>query len=154
MNYVILNYPEDFQDIKLKNFKEVDLFGEERVDAVFCRVTKHLLETIDILTDGGDTVFPGSWLLKDAGIFVLLKIDRDILLDDDTQFIEKTFGLLDQEGYFIELRGLNIEESYNQIEQYIIAYRKELGFVENFCPESTEKNSLDYILKEIEEKIL
>lgn len=154
MNYVILNYPETFKDISLQNFKEVDLFGEERVDAVFGEITKHLLETIDILTDGGDTVFPGSWLLRDAGIFVLLKIDRSILLDDNTELIKKTLGLLDQESFFVEIRGFNIEESYNQIEQFIIAYRKELGYIENFCPEGLYENNLEFILKEIEEKIL
>lgn len=153
MNYVILNYPEDFKNIELKNFKQVGLFGEERVDAVFCGITKDLLDTIDILEDGGDTVFPGSWLLKDAGIFVLLKIDRNILLDDDTKFIEKTFGLLDQESFYISIWGFNINKT--QIDQYIVAYRKELGFIENFCSDEKEhENNLDYILKEIEEKIL
>lgn len=153
MNYVILNYPETFKDISLQNFKEVDLFGEERVDAVFGEITKHLLETIDILTDGGDTVFPGSWLLRDAGIFVLLKIDRSILLDDDTKFIEKTLGLLNQESFYISIWGFNINKT--QIDQYIVAYRKELGFIENFCSDEKEhEDNLNYILKEIEKKIL
>lgn len=155
MNYVVLNYPEVFKDnINLRNFKEVDLFGEERADGVFGCITKHLLETIDILADGGDPVFPGSELLRDATIFVLLKIDRDILLDEDTKFIETLFGFLDQESFFVEIRGFNIKESYNQIEQFVIAYRKELGHIENFCPEGLYEDNLQFILKEIEEKIL
>jgi len=155
MNYVILNYPEIFEDnINLRNFKKVDLFGEERADAVFGCITKELLETTDILTDGGDAIFPGSELLGNATIFVLLKIDRDILLNEDSKLIETTLGLLDQERFFVEIRGFNIKESYNQIEQFIIAYRKELGYVENFCPEGLYDNNIEFILKEIEEKIL
>lgn len=155
MNYVILNYPKFFRDqINLKNFKEVDLFGEERVDAVFGCISKELLEHIDFDTEGGDSIFPGSWLLRDAGIFVLLKIDRSILLDENQELIETLLGFLDSESFYITIRGFNLEESYNQIEQYIFGYRKNLGFVENLFQQQTVKNSLEYILEEIEKKIL
>ena len=139
MNYVVLNYPEVFKDnINLRNFKEVGLFGEERADGVFGCITKDLLETIDILADGRDPVFPGSELLRDATIFVLLKIDRDILLDEDTKFIETLFGFLDQESFFVEiLHSLNKQfnvvfcDKYAQFRHIFVKFAFDILFIDN-----------------------
>jgi len=159
MNYIILNDDEFFRDkINLKGFKEVDLFGEERADAVFCHFSKKLLAYVDNYTDNGrvtgDSVFPGSELLRDAGIFVVSKIDRDILYDEDTELIEKVFRFFDQESFYIEVRGYNRAETYNQIDQFIIAYRKNLGYIEDLLPNNIENDIFETILKSIEEKLL
>lgn len=156
MNYVILNDKNIFEGkINLKGFKEVGLFGEERADAVFCHISKKLLEYIDNTTVTGDSVFPGSELLRNAGIFVVSKIDRDILYDENTELIEKMFGLFDQESFYIEIRGYNRTETYNQIDQFIVAYKKNLGYIENLLPDTiNDENILESILKNIEEKLL
>lgn len=154
MNYVILNNRELFENIKLKNFKEVDLDGEERVDAAFGFVSKKVLDDEDNESEGGITFLPQPWILGNAGIFILLKIDRSILLDEDPKSIETLLGLFNSESFYITIRGFNREESYNQIEQFIIGYRKNLGFVENFCTEQVVKNPFEYVLEEIEKKIL
>lgn len=155
MNYVILNNREVFEDkINLKNFKEVDLHGEERVDGAFGVVTKKILGDDDNELGGGVTMVPYPWILGNAGIFVLLKIDRSVLLDEDPKSIETLLKFFDPKSFYITIRGFNREESYNQIDQFLIGYRKHLGFIEDFCAQQTVKDPLNYILKEIEEKIL
>lgn len=155
MNYIILNDYELFQDINLNNFKEVSLNGQERIDAVFCHITKKILENIDNDPTRRDQILPEAWLLGNPGIFVLSKIDRNILYDENTELIKTLFGLFDQEKFFVEIRGYNRPQSYNQIEQYIIAYNKNLGFVENLFPENIEtENILEILLQNIEKKLL
>ena len=45
MNYIILNNKEFFKDkINIGKLKEVDLNGEERVDAIFGEKPKHFLD--------------------------------------------------------------------------------------------------------------
>jgi hypothetical protein len=156
MNYVILNDQEYFKDkIKLHGFKEVDVDGNERVDAVFCHITREILEDIYNNEDTGDRLLPQSWLLRDAGIFVLSKIDRDILYDENSELIEKMLGLYSKENFYIELRSYNRPESYNQLEQYIFAYQKSFGFIADILPEKIENpNIFQCLLQNIEKKLL
>lgn len=156
MNYIILNDREIFENqIHIDGFKEVELNGNDRVDAVFCHITKEILENINKEPERRDSILPQSWLLRDAGIFVLSKIDRNILYDEDTELIQTMFGLFDQESFYIEIRGFNRAESYNQIDQFIIAYKKSLGYIEDLFPEKIDSTeNIQELLKYIEKKIL
>lgn len=158
MNYVVLNDQEIFDNVIIEKFNQVDLYGNERVDAVFCHITKQILEDINREPERRDEILPEAWLLRDAGIFVLSKIDRNILYDENTELVETMLGLFDQEGCYIEIRGYNRPESYNQIDQFVIAYRKSLGFVDNLLPEKIEniekKDVISVILHNIKHKLL
>lgn len=157
MNYIILNNEKYFQDkIDLKKFKKVELNGSERIDAVFAEITTKILENINNITGDGDSVLPGQWLLADGGVqFMVCKIDRSILYNENEQLIEELFGLFSKEYFYIELWNFNIEESYNQLECFLIAYNKNFGYQEILSDDnSEEKETLKIILKKIEEKIL
>ena len=156
MNYVILNNHKLFDDnINLKGFKEVDLHGEDRVDAVFCEITKRILEGIHKEPQSRDKLLPESWLLKDAGIFILSKIQRGILYDENTELIEELFRFFDKESFYVKVWGFNRPENPNQLDQFIFAYRKDLGFVEDLFPEKIESNNIiGELLENIENKIL
>lgn len=157
MNYIILNNDEYFKDkIILKNFHKVDINGSERVDAVFAEITTKILENLDNIGTRGNQVLREQWLLADGGVqFMVLKVDRSILYNENEELIEKLFGLLSKEHFYIELWNFNIEESYNQLECFLIAYNKNFGYQEILSDnDSEEKEILKIILKKIEEKIL
>lgn len=156
MNYVILNNYEDFKDkITLNNFKEVSVNGSERVDAVFAEITTKILEDSDNIGDGGDSILPEQWLLRDGGVsFILCKIDRSILYNENEQLIEKMFAFFSKEHFYIELWNFNVEESYNQLDCFLIAYNKKFGYQEIITDDNSKKDIIEIILKKIEEKIL
>ena len=157
MNYVILNSEEYFEDkIVLDKFQKVDINGSERVDAVFAEITSEILEDSDNDGGRGDSVLPEQWLLADGGVsFVVCKVDRSILYNENNKLIEKLFGLFSKEYFYIELWNFNVEESYNQLECFLIAYNKQFGYQEILSDNDTEeKDILKVILKKIEKKIL
>lgn len=159
MNYVILNNRDYFKNkIILKQLKEVDINGEERVDAIFGEITKSILENEDWESNGGDSVFREKWLLKDRGItFMVFKVDRSILYHDREELIEKMFGFFAKNDFHIELWSLNIEDSYNQLDCYLILYNKKLGWrqiISSYDEESEKEDHFEMILKKIEKKIL
>lgn len=156
MNYIILNNKEYFQGkINLKNFKEVDVNGSDRIDAVFCEITSEILERIDNNTTRRDEFFEKQWILRDPGVsFILSKIDRDILLNENTELIETLFKLFDKESFYFEIWGFNIPESYNQIDQFVIIYNKNFGYIGDIYPKEIKKDVLEELLKNVEEKIL
>ena len=158
MNYTILNKPEFFNDIKIKGFKKVDINGSDRVDAVFAYIDKGILENVDTDTGRGDSILPESWLLRDGGcIFILCKIERNILYDENQELIEKLFRLFNKKLFYIELWGINEQESYNQLECYLLAYNKNLGYQEIFTQDNNqeeETNILQTLIKKIEKNLL
>ena len=157
MNYIILNNQEYFKNkINLKNFKEVSIDGSERIDAIFAEITTEILENTDNIGGNGNSVLPGQWLFADGGVqFMVCKIDRSILYNENEQLIEKLFGLFSKKYFYIELWNFNIEESYNQLECFLIAYNKNFGYQEILSDnDSEEKDIFKIILKKIEEKIL
>lgn len=157
MNYIILNNQEYFKNkINLKNFKEVSINGSERIDAIFAEITTEILENTDNIGRNGNSVLPGQWLFADGGVqFMVCKIDRSILYNENEQLIEKLFGLFSKKYFYIELWNFNIEESYNQLECFLIAYNKNFGYQEILSDnDSEEKDIFKIILKKIEEKIL
>lgn len=157
MNYIILNNQEYFKNkINLKNFKEVSINGSERIDAIFAEITTEILENTDNIGGNGNSVLPGQWLFADGGVqFMVCKIDRSILYNENEQLIEKLFGLFSKKYFYIELWNFNIEESYNQLECFLIAYNKNFGYQEILSDnDSEEKDIFKIILKKIEEKIL
>lgn len=157
MNYVILNSEEYFEDkIVLDKFQKVDINGSERVDAVFAEITSEILEDSDNNGGRGDSVLPEQWLLADGGVsFVVCKVDRSILYNENNKLIEKLFGFFSKEYFYIELWNFNVEESYNQLECFLIAYNKQFGYQEILSDNDTEeKDILKVILKKIEKKIL
>lgn len=157
MNYIILNNEEYFEDkIILDKFQKVDINGSERIDAVFAEITSKILEDSDNDGGRGDSVLPEQWLLADGGVsFVVCKVDRSILYNENNKLIEKLFRLFSKEYFYIELWNFNVEESYNQLECFLIAYNKQFGYQEILSDNDTEeKDILKVILKKIEKKIL
>ena len=157
MNYIILNNKEFFKDkINIKKLKEVSLDGEERVDAIFGEITTELLENRISESETRDSIFRNEWLLKDRGItFMVFKTDRSILYNENNELIEEMFGLFSKNDFFIELWSLNIENSYNQLDSYLIIYNKNLGWQQIISSyNEDEKDHFKMILKKIEEKIL
>lgn len=158
MNYVILNNADAFKDINIRGFKEVDVNGTDRVDAVFAYIDKGILESIDTDAGRGDSVLQESWLLRDGGcIFILCKIERNILYDENQALIEKLFGLFDKKLFYIELWGINEQESYNQLECYLLAYNKNLGYQEIFTQDNHQEKETDILqtlIKKIEKNLL
>ena len=157
MNYVILNNEEYFiNKISLKNFNQVDLYGSDRVDAVFAEITKEILDNDDNVGTGGNGILPEQWLLADGGIqFIVCKVDRSILYNEREELITKMFRLFSKEHFYIELWNFNVEESYNQLDCFLIAYNKKFGYTEIIEDnDSEETDTFKIILKKIEEKIL
>lgn len=157
MNYIILNNKEFFKDkINIKKLKEVSLDGEERVDAIFGEITTELLENRISESETRDSIFRNEWLLKDRGItFMVFKTDRSILYNENDELIEEMFGLFSKDDFFIELWSLNVENSYNQLDSYLIIYNKNLGWQQIISNEVEEsENHFEMILKKIEKKIL
>lgn len=157
MNYIILNDYDYFKDkIDLKNFNKVDIDGNDRIDAIFATITTEILENINNVSGRGNSILPEKWLFADGGIqFMVCKIDRSILYNENEELIEKLFGLYDKKQFFIELWNFNVEESYNQLECFLIAYNKNFGYQEILSDDnSQEKEILKIILKKIEKKIL
>lgn len=157
MNYIILNNKEFFKDkINIKKLKEVSLDGEERVDAIFGEITTELLENRVSESETRNSIFRNEWLLKDRGItFMVFKTDRSILYNENDELIEEMFGLFSKNDFFIELWSLNIENSYNQLDSYLIIYNKNLGWQQIISDEVEEsENHFEMILKKIEKKIL
>lgn len=156
MNYIILNNKDFFKDkINIEKLKEVDLNGEERVDAVFGEITAELLEDIISESESGNPILRNEWLLKNRGIaFMVFKTDRSILYNENDELIEKMFGLFSKDDFFIELWSLNIEDSYNQLDSYLIIYNKNFGWQQIISSYKEEQDHFEMILKKIEEKIL
>lgn len=157
MNYVILNNRELFENnITLNSLKEVDLHGTDRVDVVFAHLSTEILENIDQQSAGGDSVLPEQWLLRDGGVSIILcKIDRDILYSENTKLVETMFGLFDQERFYIEIWGARQQESYNQLDQFIICYNRQFGYQEILQNDSIEKeNNLQALLESIQQHLL
>ncbi len=156
MNYIILNNNEYFQDkISLNNFKEVGLNESERVDAVFAEITTKILENNDNIGERRDSILPEQWLLRDGGVsFILCKVDRSILYNENEELIEKMFELFSKEHFYIELWNFNVEESYNQLDCFLIAYNKKFGYQEILTDDDSKEEIIKIILKKIEEKIL
>lgn len=157
MNYIILNNKEFFKDkINIKKLKEVSLDGEERVDAIFGEITTELLENRISESETRDSIFRNEWLLKDRGItFMVFKTDRSILYNENDELIEEMFGLFSKDDFFIELWSLNVKNSYNQLDSYLIIYNKNLGWQQIISDEVEEsENHFEMILKKIEKKIL
>ena len=157
MNYIILNNKDFFKDkINIGKLKEVDLNGEERVDAIFGEITTELLENRVSGSETRNSIFRNEWLLKDRGItFMVFKTDRSILYNENDELIEKMFGLFSKDDFFIELWSLNIEDSYNQLDSYLIIYNKNLGWQQIISDEvEKSENHFEMILKKIEKKIL
>ena len=157
MNYIILNNKDFFKDkINIGKLKEVDLNGEERVDAIFGEITTELLEDIISGSESGNPILRNKWLLKDRGIaFMVFKTDRSILYNENDELIEEMFGLFSKDDFFIELWSLNVENSYNQLDSYLIIYNKNLGWQQIISNEVEEsENHFEMILKKIEKKIL
>ena len=157
MNYVILNNRKVFKNnITLNNLKEVDLHGTDRVDVVFAHLSTEILENIDQQPEGGDPILPEQWLLRDGGVSIILcKIDRDILYSENTKLIETMFRLFDQERFYIEIWGARQQESYNQLDQFIICYNKKFGYQEILQNDNIEKkNNLQGLLEAIQQHLL
>lgn len=156
MNYIILNDKDFFKDkINIEKLKEVDLNGEERVDAIFGEITAELLEDIISESESGNPILRNKWLLKDRGIaFMVFKTDRSILYNENDELIEKMFGLFSKDDFFIELWSLNIEDSYNQLDSYLIIYNKNFGWQQIISSYEEKQDHFEMILKKIEEKIL
>ena len=156
MNYIILNNKEFFKDkINIKKLKEVSLDGEERVDAIFGEITTELLENRISESETRDSIFRNEWLLKDRGItFMVFKTDRSILYNENDELIEEMFGLFSKDDFFIELWSLNIEDSYNQLDSYLIIYNKNFGWQQIISSYEEKQDHFTMILKKIEEKIL
>lgn len=156
MNYIILNNKNYFQDkINIKKLKEVDLSGEERVDAIFGEITTELLEDIVSESKSGNPILRNQWLLKDRGVtFMVFKTDRSILYNENDKLIEEMFGLFSKDDFFIELWSLNIEDSYNQLDSFLILYNKNLGWQQIISSYDETEDHFKMILKKIEKKIL
>lgn len=156
MNYIILNNKNYFQDrINIEKLKEVDLSGEERVDAIFGEITTELLEDIISESESGNPILRNQWLLKNRGVtFMVFKTDRSILYNENDELIEKMFGLFSKDDFFIELWSLNIEDSYNQLDSFLILYNKNLGWQQIISSYDETEDHFKMILKKIEKKIL
>lgn len=157
MNYIILNNQEYFKNkININGLKEVDIDGSDRIDAVFAEITTKILENADNNDRRGDSVLSEQWLLADGGVqFMVCKIDRSILYNEREELIEKMFGLFSKKYFYIELWNFNVEESYNQLDCFLIAYNKKFGYQEILDTEEKKENNIfESILKKIEQKIL
>lgn len=158
MNYIILNKTEFFKDkIKLKNFKSV-VNEKERVDAVFGEITLPVLDEIHKHPGRRNSLLPESWLLTDPGVsFILFKIDKRILHDENGKLIETLLGLYDQKNFYIEIRSYHDPQSKNQIECYIFCYNKNFGYQGDILPDkiTDDKTSiLEILCENIEKQLL
>lgn len=158
MNYVILNNKDYFKNkVNIKQLKEVGIDEEERVDAIFGEITTKILENEDTESGRRDPIFRNEWLLKDRGIsFMVFKVDRSILYNENEELIEKMFRLFSKDDFFIELWSLNIEDSYNQLDCFLILYNKNFGWQQiiSSYDKDEKKDHFEMILKKIKEKIL
>ena len=158
MNYIILNNKDYFKDkINIDKLKEVDINGEERIDAIFGEITTEILEDILSESDSGNPILRNEWLLKDRSVtFMVFKVDRGILYHEREELIEKMFGFFAKDDFYIELWSLNIEDSYNQLDSFLIIYNKNFGWQQiiSSYDEESKENHFEMILKKIEEKIL
>ena len=86
---------------------------------------------------------------------MVFKTDRSILYNENDELIEEMLGLFSKDDFFIELWSLNVENSYNQLDSYLIIYNKNLGWQQIISNEVEEsENHFEMILKKIEKKIL
>lgn len=156
MNYIVLNNKDFFKNrIKVGSLKEVSVNEEERVDAIFGKITKELLEGEHSESRGGNQFFRNKWLLKDRGVsFMVFEVNRGILYDENDQLIEEMFGLFSKNDFYIELWTLNVENSYNQLDCFLIIYNKRFGFQQIISAYNKQKDHFEMILEKIEEKIL
>lgn len=154
MNYIILNSNEIFNNINIKNFKEVNINGNERVDGIFGEFTPGILETLNNEPNRRDSIFQEQWLLRDRGVmFMVFKIPEGILHDKYGEVISKIIELYDEKNFYIEVWSYCCK---NKWEYFLICLNKNLGFYTmNDQQIFVENNSdgLNQIYKKIEEII-
>lgn len=158
MNYIILKNTEFFKNkIKLKNFKSV-VNEKERVDAVFGEITLPVLGEIHQHPGRRNSLLPESWLLTDPGVsFILFKIDKRILHDENGKLIETLFGLFSKKNFYITLRTYHDPKTHNSISGFLFAYNKNFGYQGEILPDKItdkEKSILEILCKNIEEGLL
>lgn len=147
MNYVILN---EFYDIDIDRFKEVDINGTERVDIVFGKFTSDILESILENHGGRDSIFREQWLLRDRGVsFMAFEIPQDILYNEHTEIIPEVIELFDAENFYIEVWSYCFE---NKWKYFILINNKNNGFyfIDKTFVEN-EQEGINLIYKKIEE---
>ena len=156
MKYIIINDFDFFKNkINIKNFSEVKN-EKDRCDAVFGTNKKKILD--EFYKDPGrrDSILPNSWLLRDGGtIFILCKIETNILHDKDESFVEKLLELYDKKSFYIEIRSYNSPQINNKLESYLFAYNKKLEYQENTLPDKItdikDKSIVELLCEKIEE---
>lgn len=126
MNYIVLNNNEVFKDINIKNFKEVDINGNERVDGIFGGFTKDILENFNQKSTGRDSIFPEQWLLRDRGVlFMVFEVPESILHNERTEIISEILELYNEEDFYIEIWSYCFK---NKWKYFLICLNKTLGF--------------------------
>lgn len=158
MNYLILNDKEFFENIELKNFKEVSVDDRNRVDAIFGTITREVLDDRDGLSGEGNSFFREQWLCRDSGVlFMVIRVPQNILYDGTGESLERCLGLFNPEDVYVEMGAIKLEDKENTFEYFFIAYNKKLGFrllLEEKFPEKSPYELVPYVCKKIEEKIL
>ncbi len=170
MNYIILNGHDFFNDqICIDGFNEVDVNGEDRVDAVFGEFSVGLLEDSFKGRDGGVKVFREQWLLCDRGVsFVCFKIPQDLLYHENSGLIEELFGFFSKKDFHLEVWSANRKafriDDKDTWDYYLIGVNKFLelplamddiiGLTKDDKPDKEYNGSFDFLLNKIKEKIL
>ena len=124
MNFLKLE--GNWNNISLKEFKEVDINGNDRVDGIFGEFTPSILEQLCDESRRGKDVFREQWLLRNRGvIFMVFKIPENILHNEHTEIIQKIIELYDEKNFYIEIWSHCYE---NKWEYFLICLNKNLGF--------------------------
>lgn len=158
MNYIVLNDNEFFENITLKNFKEVPVDGRERVDAIFGSITTELLGPSDGDDGRRDKILREKWICRTSGIiFVVLRVPQDILYDGTGESLERCLGIFNPEDVYVEMGAIKLENKENTYEYFLIGYNKKLGFrllLDEKFLEKPQYELVPYICEKIEKKIL
>lgn len=124
INYIILN--DAFEQINLKNFTEVDINGDERIDGIFGEFTPRILEQLNNNSGRGENVFREQWLLRDRGVlFMVFKFPENVLHDQSGKTIKKIIRTYDEKNFYLEIWSCEFK---NKWEYFLIAINKNLGF--------------------------
>ena len=158
MNYIILNNKEYYENINLKNFKEVSVNDRNRIDGIFADITPEILEYSDNEDGGGSSVLGNEWFSRNSGIiFMVMRCPKNLLYDGSGELLERSFGFFNKENLFIEVWAIRIQGTENTYEYFIIGYNKKLGFKmltkESFI-EKKEEEIVPFLCETIEKKIL
>lgn len=152
MNF--LNLEGNWNNINLKNFQEVDINGNDRIDGIFGEFTPSILEQLYNNSEGRENIFREQWLFRDRGIiFMVFKIPESILHDKRTEIIEKIIEVYDEKNFYIEIWSHCYE---NKWEYFLICFNKNLGFhtMNDVDPFSENKNDgIEKICQKIEKII-